>query len=105
MALENAQGHQPHRLVHVAGWSQWELQGQASALAASASVSFGGRVPTQHCSTEQHRVLRLVQFFEGHTVVEPRGLGCYWTSPYRPIYQQGWEHSILFPTSGTPLCP
>lgn len=34
----------PHRLVHVAGWSQWkcELQGQASALAASASVSFGG---------------------------------------------------------------
>lgn len=44
MALENAQGHQPHRLVHVAGWSQWEceLQGWASALAASASVSFGG---------------------------------------------------------------
>lgn len=81
-----------------AGWSQWEceLQGWASALAASASVSFGGKVPSQHCPIEQHRVLRLLQFPESHTVVEPRGLRCCWTSPCRPIYQQGWERSILF---------
>lgn len=39
MALENAQGHQPHRLGSP---NECELEGWASALAASASVSFGG---------------------------------------------------------------
>lgn len=53
-------------------------------------------MPIQHCSIKQHRVFRLMQLPEGSTVVEPRGLRCCWTSPCRPIYQQGWEHSILF---------
>lgn len=57
---------------------------------------WGGECPPQPRPIEQHGLFEPEQFPEGPTAVEPRGLGCCWTSPCRPIHQQGRERSLLF---------